>query len=61
VLVVGSGMSFHNLRQFNKGGPASLAFHTWLDEVLKGDCAERARHPPCPVESGARWPRFTPA
>jgi hypothetical protein len=43
VLVVGSGMSFRNLRQFNQGGPASLAFHNWLNEALRGDCAERTR------------------
>ena len=43
VLVVGSGMSFHNLRYFNEGGPASLAFHNWLDEALSGNRAERTR------------------
>ena len=43
VLVVGSGMSFHNLRHFNEGGPASLAFHNWLDEALSGNRAERTR------------------
>jgi aromatic ring-opening dioxygenase catalytic subunit (LigB family) len=44
VLVVGSGMSFHNLRHFSEGGPASRAFHTWLDDILLGNNAERARH-----------------
>jgi aromatic ring-opening dioxygenase catalytic subunit (LigB family) len=43
MLVVGSGMSFHNLRQSNQGGPASLAFHNWLDAALQGNCAERTR------------------
>ena len=43
VLVVGSGMSFHNLRNFSAGGPASLAFDNWLDEALSGNCAERTR------------------
>lgn len=44
VLVVGSGMSFHNLRQFSEGGPASLAFHNWLDVALDGDWAHRTQH-----------------
>ncbi len=43
VLVVGSGMSFHNLRHFSQGGPASQAFHDWLDEALSGNSAERTR------------------
>ena len=41
VLVVGSGMSFHNLRNFSAGGPDSLAFHHWLDGALAGNWAER--------------------
>jgi aromatic ring-opening dioxygenase catalytic subunit (LigB family) len=41
VLIVGSGMSFHNLRYFNEGGPASQAFHQWLDHALAGDWSER--------------------
>jgi aromatic ring-opening dioxygenase catalytic subunit (LigB family) len=41
VLLVGAGMSFHNLRDFNRGGPASLAFHNWLDFALAGNWAER--------------------
>lgn len=44
VLVVGSGMSFHNLRHFNEGGPASLAFHQWLDQALSGDWQHRTQH-----------------
>lgn len=43
VLVVGSGMSFHNLRNFSEGGPASLAFHNWLDDVLQGNYAQRTQ------------------
>ena len=41
VLIVGSGMSFHNLRNFSAGGPPSLAFHNWLDAALAGNQAER--------------------
>jgi len=41
VLVIGSGMSFHNLRNFSQGGPASEQFHTWLDLALSGNQAER--------------------
>jgi aromatic ring-opening dioxygenase catalytic subunit (LigB family) len=42
VLVVGSGMSFHNLRNFYAGGPDSEVFDRWLDEALAGNRAERA-------------------
>lgn len=48
VLVMGSGMSYHNLRNFSAGGPASLAFDTWLDSALAGNRAER-------TERLARW------
>ena len=41
VLVMGSGMSYHNLRNFSAGGPESLAFDNWLDSALAGNCAER--------------------
>jgi aromatic ring-opening dioxygenase catalytic subunit (LigB family) len=41
VLVIGSGMSFHNLRHFAAGGPPSSAFHNWLDNALAGDQTER--------------------
>lgn len=42
VLVVGSGMSYHNLRNLMQGGgPASLAFDQWLDGALDGTWAER--------------------
>lgn len=43
VLIVGSGMSYHNLRNFNS--PASQAssqsFDAWLDAALAGDAAHR--------------------
>jgi aromatic ring-opening dioxygenase catalytic subunit (LigB family) len=35
VLIIGSGLSFHNLRQFGPGGAlASRAFDSWLQHVL---------------------------
>lgn len=36
VLIVGSGMSYHNLRSFGKGdsGPHSLHFDQWLDQAI---------------------------
>lgn len=35
VLIVGSGLSYHNLRAFGPaGGPASHAFDAWLQEAL---------------------------
>lgn len=37
VLIVGSGMSYHNLRDFAAAAPASHAFHDWLDAALAGD------------------------
>jgi aromatic ring-opening dioxygenase catalytic subunit (LigB family) len=43
VLVVGGGMSFHNLRQFADAAPASHDFHDWLDEALAGDWTSRTR------------------
>jgi aromatic ring-opening dioxygenase catalytic subunit (LigB family) len=45
VVVVGSGMSFHDLRHFFDGdGRASAAFDAWLDETLtKSDPATRER------------------
>lgn len=42
VLVVGAGMSYHNLRDFAAGAPASFAFHDWLDHALTGNQQERA-------------------
>jgi len=41
VLIVGSGMSFHNLRYFNQGAAASHAFHQWLDQALAGNWEQR--------------------
>jgi len=43
VLIIGSGSSFHNLRDFFNGdGRASIAFDTWLGEtVTRADPAER--------------------
>ena len=41
VLILGSGMSYHNLRDFAAQGPASYAFHDWLDQALDGDWQSR--------------------
>jgi len=43
VLVVGSGMSYHNLRNFNSpvARTHSQAFDAWLDAALAGDAAHR--------------------
>jgi len=43
VLIMGSGMSFHNLRNFQKGAPDSLVFDAWLDRALAGSSAQRAQ------------------
>jgi aromatic ring-opening dioxygenase catalytic subunit (LigB family) len=43
VLIVGSGMSYHNLQNFAGCAPASFAFHDWLDSVLCGNREERKR------------------
>lgn len=48
VLLVGAGMSYHNLRDFAAGAPASHAFHDWLDVALAGDWQSR-------TEQLARW------
>lgn len=40
VLIVGSGMSYHNLRQLGNG-PAAAQFDHWLDGALHGDAAHR--------------------
>ena len=42
VAIVGSGMSFHDLRHFRDGDTtASAAFDAWLDETAKAPPAER--------------------
>jgi aromatic ring-opening dioxygenase catalytic subunit (LigB family) len=42
IFIVGSGMSFHNLRAFGRtGGPASEAFDAWLGETIALDDAAR--------------------
>jgi aromatic ring-opening dioxygenase catalytic subunit (LigB family) len=42
VAIVGSGMSFHDLRHFRDGDTsASAAFDAWLDETAKAPAAER--------------------
>jgi aromatic ring-opening dioxygenase catalytic subunit (LigB family) len=42
VVIVGSGMSYHDLRHFFDGGEAaSEAFDNWLDETAKAPPAER--------------------
>ena len=45
VLIVGSGLSYHNLRNFGPGGRApSAAFDAWLHQVLSdGDPPRRVR------------------
>ena len=43
VLIIGSGMSYHNLRQFAAAAPASIVFHRWLDEALTGDWNQRTQ------------------
>ena len=43
VLVIGSGLSFHNMRAImtGSGGPASTAFDGWLSGVVAKDAAAR--------------------
>jgi aromatic ring-opening dioxygenase catalytic subunit (LigB family) len=43
VLIVGAGMSYHNLRNFAAAAPASYEFHDWLDSALSGNWGERTR------------------
>jgi aromatic ring-opening dioxygenase catalytic subunit (LigB family) len=52
ILIVGSGMSFHNVRALFAGGSLDRAnaFDAWLNETVTGDPAERDRR------LGA-WPR----
>jgi aromatic ring-opening dioxygenase catalytic subunit (LigB family) len=41
VLILGSGMSYHNLRDFAAQAPASFEFHDWLDGAVHGDWQAR--------------------
>lgn len=41
VLILGAGMSYHNLRDFATQAPASFEFHDWLDQALEGNWQER--------------------
>jgi len=41
VLIVGSGMSYHNLRQFSNYAQESHVFHDWLDQAVQGSWQER--------------------
>jgi aromatic ring-opening dioxygenase catalytic subunit (LigB family) len=43
VLLVGAGMSYHNLRDFNAAAPASYLFHDWLDSALDADRSTRTQ------------------
>lgn len=40
VLIMGSGMSYHNLRQMGNGA-AAIEFDRWLDGALAGDASHR--------------------
>mgnify|MGYP000057618638 CR=1 FL=1 len=42
VLIVGAGMSYHNLRNFADNALSSHVFHDWLDLSLAGSWEERA-------------------
>ena len=41
VLIVGSGMSYHNLRNFADYAAESYEFHDWTDQALAGSWDER--------------------
>jgi aromatic ring-opening dioxygenase catalytic subunit (LigB family) len=41
VLILGAGMSYHNLRYFHENATASYQFHDWLDNKLAGTWDER--------------------
>jgi aromatic ring-opening dioxygenase catalytic subunit (LigB family) len=43
VLIVGSGMSYHNLSGFGGGAQASKEFDAFLDAALDGDAAHRSK------------------
>jgi aromatic ring-opening dioxygenase catalytic subunit (LigB family) len=58
VLILGAGMSYHNLGHFVANAPASHAFHDWLDAALAGDWESRCQRlaqwsQPLMVASGA--------
>jgi aromatic ring-opening dioxygenase catalytic subunit (LigB family) len=44
VLIVGSGMSFHNMRAYGdpRSSPGARAFDDWLTEAVQSDALERA-------------------
>lgn len=45
VVIVGSGLSYHNLRLFGPGAKApSAAFDAWLNEAMMAEPAERLDH-----------------
>ena len=57
VLILGSGLSFHNLRLFGQGGAlASHAFDTWLQHVLL-ELSPQDRHAAMLDWSGAPYAR----
>lgn len=41
VLIIGAGMSYHNLRNFADYAPESYAFHDWIDQAVNGSWQER--------------------
>jgi len=41
VLIVGSGMSYHNMSRIVNGAEISIEFDTWLDSALSGDSSDR--------------------
>ena len=43
VLIVGSGLSYHNLNRFFAAAAESAPFHQWLDDALHADATDRAR------------------
>ena len=43
VLILGAGMSYHNLGQFVANAPASHSFHEWLDDAVSGGWEERCQ------------------
>jgi aromatic ring-opening dioxygenase catalytic subunit (LigB family) len=44
VLIVGSGMSFHNLQRMANGARDAELFDGWLNDVLVGNATQRAAH-----------------